>query len=73
MSNDDRQFIKNVQKAVVITGIGVAITMLSTGLAFYYTTKEKIKNLETEMNKKANKELVQMQYESIIRELQSFK
>lgn len=73
MSETDIKILDNLRKSVIAIGITFVFTSLFAWVGFYYTTKEKIKNIEVEIAKKADENLVNLQYETLLREIQDLK
>lgn len=69
MSERDLSIVAQLRNTVIGVGIALSVTILTTGIAFYFTTKEKMKHVEKSLEGKADKELVQYQYNTILREL----
>ena len=58
MSSEDLTLISSLKKSVVNVGLGVIVTMIGTFSGFYYKTTVQMGYLIKEVEKKADKELI---------------
>ena len=61
MSERESNFLKVLRNYLMVSGI----TLLLTATAFYYNTQNRLSNLETDVSKKADKELIETKLNNI--------